>query len=382
MEETAKQLFKSTGNVKDDRAVDDLLARLCSAIIQTSLSLPHSMPKARTSGKQEWNPDTKETYNIALQVWKTWKKAGKPRHGILHRRYLQRKREFRRQLRQSRAKIHRKTLKDIENASSRDQKLFHRLIKMNRSSTTSHATETIKYKDRVFQGPYEILEGWGMYFKDLADPDHQGNMELRETDHHIQDNHNKSNHGTALMITSQELKQAVATLKKGKASGPDNISPEHLIYLGRTALQLILFIFNYFLSTSHTSQCLKTGLILPFHKGKGKDEQDPRNYRGITLTSTLAKLLELVLKPRLEKSLYENNIPDEMQFGFQKGHSCMLTSCTLELVIECNTSQKRTTYVALLDAEKAFDKIWHEGPFHKTDETNIDPAHTMLLRSL
>ena len=130
-----------------------------------------------------------------------------------------------------------------------------------------------------------------------------------------------------------------------------------------------------------TSQNLKKGLILPFHKGKGKDRQDPRNYRGITLTSTFSKLLELLLKPNLERTLKTNNIPDEMQFGFQKDHSCMLTSCTLELVIECNTSQKFTTYVALLDAEKAFDKVWHEGLFHKIDKTNIDPAHSSLLRS-
>ena len=110
--------------------------------------------------------------------------------------------------------------------------------------------------------------------------------------------------------------------------------------------------------------------------------QDPRNYRGITLTSTFSKLLELLLKPNLERSLKTNNIPGEMQFGFQKDHSCMLTSCTLELVIECNTSQKFTTYVALLDAEKAFEKVWHEGLFHKIDKTNIDPAHSSLLRSL
>ena len=61
-----------------------------------------------------------------------------------------------------------------------------------------------------------------------------------------------------------------------------------------------------------------------------------------------------------------------------------MTSCTLELIIESNTCQKHTTYVALLDAEKAFDKVWHDGLFHKLDNTNIDPSHTCnaLLRSL
>eukprot|EP00057_Strongylocentrotus_purpuratus_P022603 XP_011677077.1 PREDICTED: RNA-directed DNA polymerase from mobile element jockey-like [Strongylocentrotus purpuratus] len=186
----------------------------------------------------------------------------------------------------------------------------------------------------------------------------------------------------ALTITSHDIKVATTKLKKGKASGPDNISPEHLIYIGKATMHLILLIYNYYLSTAHTSQKMKDGLILPFHKGKGKDPRDPRNYRGITLSSSFSKLLELILKPRLEKTLQGNGIPDELQFGFQKNHSCMLTSCTMEFIIEINTCQKRPTYVALLDAEKAFDKVWHDGLFYKVDQTNIDPAYTALLRSL
>ncbi|XP_030840766.1 uncharacterized protein LOC115923693 [Strongylocentrotus purpuratus] len=111
-------------------------------------------------------------------------------------------------------------------------------------------------------------------------------------------------------------------------------------------MHLILLIYNYYLSTAHTSQEMKNGLILPFHKGKGKDPRDPRNYRGITLSSSFSKLLELILKPRLEKTLQGNGIPDELQFGFQKNHS------------------------------------WHDGLFYKVDQTNVDPAYTALLRSL
>ncbi|XP_041467284.1 uncharacterized protein LOC121417614 [Lytechinus variegatus] len=139
------------------------------------------------------------------------------------------------------------------------------------------------------------------------------------------------------LITSKELDNAIFSFKRGKASGPDDINPEHLIYLGS----------------------LKDGL----HKGKGNNPGDPKNYRGITLTSTLCKLLELVLKPRIESSLSKCDIPDELQFGFQKGHSCLLTSCCLELVLELNTLSRKPTYVALLDAEKAFDRhpAWHLG---------------------
>lgn len=65
-------------------------------------------------------------------------------------------------------------------------------------------------------------------------------------------------------ITSEELHTAAANLKKGKASGPDNISIQHLGDTGRR------------LMASYTPQSLKDGLVLPLHKGKGKN---PRAYK-------------------------------------------------------------------------------------------------------
>ena len=330
-------------------------------MLQLSLRLPHSYPSSctRKQGKPEWNHDTKVRYKTSLQAWKSWKMAGNPHHGTLYQQYLQSKKDFRRQLRQSRAINHRKLLHDIENASEKDQHLFHKLIRKQRpTNTTRLTTETLKYDDKTYQGDTELMTGWHHYFKDLSlPPSAEDLMSCPDTPKRPAMVQPRS---TTPTVTSYDLKQAITNLKKGKASGPDNISSEHLIHIGNSTVHLIVLIYNYYLSTRHISHDLKKGLILPFHKGKGKDAQDPRNYRGITLTSAFSKLLELVLKPNLEKSLKASNIPDEMQFGFQKNHSCIMTSCTLELVIESNTSRKRTTYVALLDAEKAFDTVWHD----------------------
>ncbi|XP_030832208.1 uncharacterized protein LOC115920515 [Strongylocentrotus purpuratus] len=344
LEITARQLFTTFHKrVLDNTSVDDLLHKLTTAMIETSLSLPHSYPSTGKHGKPEWTAKVEDSYNAALEVWKRWKTAAKPRSGTLVTDYLLCRKKFRSQLRQSRAHNNRKLLNCIENACETNQQLFHKLVKNQRSKDRDASSSS------AFDIPEKPTFSAPMY---------------------------------ALTITSHDIKEATTKLKKGKASGPDNISPEHLIYIGKATMHLILLIYNYYLSTAHTSQKMKDGLILPFHKGKGKDPRDPRNYRGITLSSSFSKLLELILKPRLEKTLQGNGIPDELQFGFQKNHSCMLTSCTMEFIIEINTCQKRPTYVALLDAVKAFDKVWHDGLFYKVDQTNIDPAYTALLRSL
>ena len=40
--------------------------------------------------------------------------------------------------------------------------------------------------------------------------------------------------------------------------------------------------------------CLREGIIFPVYKGKGKDPLLMENYRGITLSSVIVKLFEII----------------------------------------------------------------------------------------
>ena len=286
LEDIAKQVFTSINDREPDNTmIDDLLHTLTTAMIETSLCLPHSYPSSGKRGKPEWSSNVKAAYKASLKAWKNWKVAGKPLQGMIYQQYLECKKEFRRQLRQSRAHNHRKLLQNIENASESDQRLFYHLLKTQRPNNSGHTTETLEYDGTIYQEDIEIIEGWRQYFTDLSRPDPTDDMISITNTFEMSISSPPSN---ALRITSHDLKEAITKLKKGKACGPDNISPEHLIHMGEATTHLILLIFNYYLATAHTTQHLKKGLILPFHKGKGKDPQDPRNYRGITLTSSLS----------------------------------------------------------------------------------------------
>ena len=290
LEITARQLFTTIHKrVLDNTSVDDLLHKLTTAMIETSLSLPHSYPSIGKHGKPEWTSKVEDSYNAALEVWKRWKTADKPCSGRLFTDYLLCRKKFRSQLRQSRAHNNRKLLNCIENACETNQQLFHKLVKNQRSKDSSgYGTESLEYDGRTYQGDGEVIEGWELYFTDLSLPDHTGDASSSSA-FDIPEKPTFSAPMYALTITSHDIKEATTKLKKGKASGPDNISPEHLIYIGKATMHLILLIYNYYLSTAHTSQKMKDGLILPFHKGKGKDPRDPRNYRGITLSSSFSR---------------------------------------------------------------------------------------------
>lgn len=383
LELKAFELFKQTLDCELNESEAELLLQDFSlSMLTQSKELPNSIPSRKKRGKPEWTKQVAEAYQNALQGWKRWKRAGKPKNNSTHADYYKHKKEFRRKLRQSRAQEHRNLLSCIESASSANTKLFHHLIKKQRPERSKKLqTDMIHYKGQTFQGN-AMSEGWKHYFEDLALTSQEPKLDQPSAQMSQQYHTLLMSSAPTMLITSQEMDEAIRGLKKGKASGPDDITTEHIQNLGEMAKRLILLIFNVLLTKAHTPLSLQKGLVIPIHKGKGKSTQEPKNYRGITLTSTLCKLMEMVLKPHLERSLLQNNIPDELQFGFRKHHSCLLTSSCVELIIEINYANKQPTFVALLDAEKAFDKVWHAGLFQKLTSTSIHPQHLNMVRSL
>ena len=63
-----------------------------------------------------------------------------------------------------------------------------------------------------------------------------------------------------------------------------------------------------------------TGIILSIFKNKG-DDNNPDNYRGITILSCLGKLFTSVLNNRINSFLEEAGLLAEEQAGFRKGYS-------------------------------------------------------------
>ena len=117
-------------------------------------------------------------------------------------------------------------------------------------------------------------------------------------------------------ISVEEIEEAL------KSGGVDCLDPEH-IYFGGDALNLWLKkVFNRIVSLEKVPDFLNDGLIIPVHKGKGKDPFLPGNYRGITLSSVISKLFEIILLQRITSALEEAGAPDFAQTAYQKGLSC------------------------------------------------------------
>ena len=79
-------------------------------------------------------------------------------------------------------------------------------------------------------------------------------------------------------VEIEEIDGALKTLKLGKSGGIDSLNPEH-IYFGSKTLKLWLKeIFNRIFTLEQIPVSLNEGLIIPVHKGKGKDPFQPDSY--------------------------------------------------------------------------------------------------------
>ena len=91
-------------------------------------------------------------------------------------------------------------------------------------------------------------------------------------------------------IALEEIEDTLKTLKPGKSGGIDSLDPEHIYNGGGTLTLWLKKIFNRIISLEQVPMSLNEGLIIPIHKGKGKDPFQAGSYKGITLSSVISKL--------------------------------------------------------------------------------------------
>ena len=171
-------------------------------------------------------------------------------------------------------------------------------------------------------------------------------------------------------ITLNELLNSLKSLKNMKAPRFDGIFNILLKHLGEKARTLLVTIFNCCLELGYFPSNWKCSKVVPILK-PGKDPTNATSYRPISLLPSLSKLFERMTYTRLWDHVESNNILLDEQFGFRRGHSTVHQLQRVSNMINRPKSVSKTTVVALMDIEKAFDNVWHDGLVHKLIHFNV-----------
>ena len=123
---------------------------------------------------------------------------------------------------------------------------------------------------------------------------------------------------------------------------------------------------------------LKDANVIPLYK-RG-DKSAAKNYRPISLTSVVSKVMERIVRQHLYDHLSTNCLVSNVQHGFRPGRSC--ESQLLDAVHVWNKSMdnRKSVDVLFLDISKAFDKVPHVYLLEKLKMVGIDGSLLSWIR--
>ena len=158
-------------------------------------------------------------------------------------------------------------------------------------------------------------------------------------------------------ITEEVVKARLASLREDKSPGADGLSPRLLKQISEELAYPVTVLFNQSMDEGAVPQDWKIANVTPIFK-KGSRCQ-PENYRPVSLTSQLSKVMESVVRDTITGHLDRHHLIRDSQHGFRRGRSC--TTNLLEFLdkVTEGINQKESVDVIFLDFAKAFDKVPH-----------------------
>jgi len=137
-------------------------------------------------------------------------------------------------------------------------------------------------------------------------------------------------------------------------------------------------IFNKSLSVGKLPSNWKEAHVTPIHKKGSRTE--PGNYRPVSLTSVVGKVLESIIRDILVDHFMVNNLFTDSQHGFVPKRSC--TTQLLDVMNDWSLSLERGESVdsVYLDFRKAFDSVPHQRLLVKLKAYGIDGTLLTWMR--
>ncbi len=124
-----------------------------------------------------------------------------------------------------------------------------------------------------------------------------------------------------MMFTSDIVARHLVSLNPYKVAGPDGLHPKVLRTLAPFLVEPRAELFNLSLLTADVPEDWRTATICPqFKKG---DRESASNYRPVSLTSLICKVMESVMKEAVMSHLLRTVVLSDAQHGLVPKRSCL-----------------------------------------------------------
>ena len=183
----------------------------------------------------------------------------------------------------------------------------------------------------------------------------------------------------SVIFTTKDVFQELSQLNPNKACGPDLLTPLLLKRSAEFICESLCHLFNQSMAMGSLPKDWTSANIIPVHK-KG-DRRTAANYRPISLTSIVVKVMERIICKQLTAALEKSDCLSDTQFGFRAQRSTV--SLLLSAVHDWSLclELRNSVHCVFLDFAKAFDCVAHEHLLIKLQCLGIDGRLLEWIRS-
>lgn len=237
----------------------------------------------------------------------------------------------------------------LANECGKDLKRFFSFYKFNRHESRIGLIEN---NGNVYQDDYMKAEVFNEQFSSVFTDECLANIPLSKN---VTTLNSKL---TDICFSQDDILRHLQGLKPCKASGPDDISARILKEAAAELTAPLYTIFSKSLVTGCIPEDWKHANVVPIFKGGNKTIAS--NYRPVSLTSIICKILEKLIKCHILNHVEQNDILLPSQHGFIQGRSCLTNLLDFLEYTTDLLDKGGNVSVVYLDFCKAFDKVPHQ----------------------
>ena len=126
---------------------------------------------------------------------------------------------------------------------------------------------------------------------------------------------------SSISVNDELIVDVIKELSCNSAAGPDGVPVALLKNASVELAKPLNILFNHSINMGHVPSTWKEAAVVPIFKGG--DRYLAKNYRPISLTSTIMKVLERIIRKQLVDFLSDHKYFNPNQHGFRHGRSCV-----------------------------------------------------------
>jgi hypothetical protein len=172
---------------------------------------------------------------------------------------------------------------------------------------------------------------------------------------------------TDRVVSLNDVTDALTLLKANKSDGDVGLFSTHLLMSSELFRDQLAKLITAILTHGHQPKTVLLATIASIPKDNRGNICDSNNYRGITLCSSISKLIELIIMKRYGHLLHTS----DMQYAYKKKSSTAVCSLVVKEIINYYANNGSEVYSCSVDATKAFDRVQHDQLFEMLIERDL-----------